>query len=167
MMNESEDTLDQIKGLAEAMVTLENQIEDKQGELDALQSRYKHITDQLLPDLFAMHDINNITTRSGKNIELMEFYVGSAGSDEAVNWLVENDFDSIIKNTITVSFGKGEASHANELAEELRSKGMGFNQKEAIHHSTLKSFINEQCKENPDFPRDLFKVVQIRRVKTK
>lgn len=168
MMEQTEDTLDQIKALCGHLETLDDQIEEKTKELTELVAKRKDTAERILPELFESAGISELTTDSGTRIVLDEFYVGNMQNPEATAWLEENGFDSLIKNSFSINLKKGESDTANQIIRFLQELRVGFSNKEAVHHATLKSFINEQLEQdNNNFPRDLFNVQAIRRVKTK
>ena len=163
----TEDTLDQIKGLCNGLKTLNEEIKEAEQHLDHLVNKRKHIEESLLPDLFSEAGISDITMDDGRKVVLKEFYVGSMKNPGTTEWLDRNGFGDLIKNTLTINFGRGENSLSKELKDYLIEKGLGYSDKEAVHHATLRSFINEQIEVNPDFPRELFNVTAIRKVETK
>jgi hypothetical protein len=77
----------------------------------------------------------------------------SAGAHE---WLRDNGFGDLIKNTVSVNFGKGEDDKAGELIKGLEDSGYNVDQKEAVHPSTLKAFCKEQIEKGSEIPTDLF-----------
>jgi hypothetical protein len=157
--------LEQINELVAKLVELEEQIEADEKSLQELKNAHKLISESHLPDLFDQAGLTEIKASNGKIIKLTEFYVGDTKNPEALRWLEENHLDTIIKNTFTINFGRGEESEARKLESELETLGLPFQRKEAIHPSTLKSFINEQVEQNPDFPQLIFNVQKISRVK--
>lgn len=173
IMNKTEDSLDQIKGLTKYLQTLDELIEKKKKELEELESKRKTISEETLPDLFDEAGITAVDTDEGKRMSLDEFFVGSipkeAGkSAETIRWLEENGFDSIIKNTVTVNLDRGEHEKVRRIVDALEGVGVNPSVKERIHHQTLRAFINERMGQNPDeFPRELFNVSKIRRIKVK
>jgi hypothetical protein len=52
--------------------------------------------------------------------------------------------DDIIKNDVTVSFGKGQDNIAGDLVGKLEQDGFNTSQKTYVHPSTLKAFVKER-----------------------
>ena len=142
-------------------------IQDREAILDKLKAQHKLISEDNLPTLFDDAGITEITAANGVKIKLSKFYVGNVKNPDAMKWLEDNGFDTIIDNTFTVKFQRGEETDAKQLETDLDDLGVPYTRKEAIHHARLKSFINEQIEQNPDFPQDVFNVVAISRVKSK
>ena len=167
MTDETTDRLGQIRHLIKVAKDRQDEIAAIEKDLAERKKALQDITDRLLPELFSDAGIESIEM-DGQKIEVKEFYVGSSKDPRAVQWLIDNGFEDIIKNTVTAEFKKGEGELAKEVAQYLEQRGYTFRQKEDIHHATLRSFINERMEEDPDhFPRDLFNVQQIRQVKPK
>lgn len=162
------DTLGTIRELVASLEALAQEIESDEERLMDKKKRFNLIKNETLPELFLEADITELTSSSGKKLTLRTFFVGNAKSDKALTWLEENGFGSLINNTVTAKFKKGENEEAQELEEWLKTRGFGFTAKEAIHHATLNSFINEQITADPDnFPRELFNAHEVKEIKIK
>jgi len=63
-------------------------------------------------------------------------------------WVRGNGHGALIKNTITIEFGKGQEGQARKFIETLqkRKNPVKFSQREAIHYQTYGAFIREQVK---------------------
>lgn len=97
----------------------------------------------------------------GSSVEVKPFYsarIPVSKSEEAFNWLRENDFADLIKNTVSVSFGRDEDDAAKDLLNELSSSGMNTAQKEWVEPMTLKAFVREQVEKGSDLPLETFNV---------
>lgn len=77
-------------------------------------------------------------------------------ANEAHDWLRANGHADLIKNTVSVAFGKGEDEKAAELISQLDASGFSADQKEAVHPSTLKAFCKEQIERGAAIPSELF-----------
>jgi hypothetical protein len=77
--------------------------------------------------------------------------------EEAFKWLRENGRGDVIKNDITVTFGRGEDNKA--MAYATLAKGQGFEpvQKVGVHPQTLKGVVRECVESGIDMPEDYFK----------
>ena len=64
--------------------------------------------------------------------------------------------DDIIKNDITVSFGKGEDNVAGDVVGLLQERGFDPKTKTHVHPSTLKAFVKERVIEGKPIDLDLF-----------
>lgn len=76
--------------------------------------------------------------------------------DEAFSWLRENALDDIIKNDVTVAFGKGQDNYAGDLLGQLQDQGYDVNQKTYVHPMTLKAFVKERFENGKPIDLDMF-----------
>lgn len=169
-LNNMEPTqLDEALALGQRLTELQQQKEEKQAELEELERKYIQIEQELLPDLLDGLGVRDITLQSGVRILLEEFPTGrltAAKRPAALEWLRENNFEGIIKNTVNVRIDRGDDTKAQNLVDWLREKQLNYDQKEDVHASTLKAFIKEQA-DKEGFPEDLFSVYKVKRVKFK
>ena len=135
----------------------------------------KEISDKKLPQALTDLKLKTFMLSSGEEFELLEV-INASITDErrsaAHKWLRDNELGEIIKNNVTFSFGKGEDDDAKkimDIARELnQNHELSFGeveQKESVHASTLKSFVNQRIKENQPLPHDLFGVYIYQTVK--
>jgi len=97
----------------------------------------------------------------GSSIDVKPFYSASipeARRAEAYQWLREHGFDDIIKNTVSVRFGRGEDELCVRLLDLLRAQGYPSEQAEKIEPMTLKAWVKEQVERGNEFDSELFGV---------
>jgi hypothetical protein len=82
--------------------------------------------------------------------------IPAANKEAAFDWLRSNGLDDIIKNDITVSFGKGEDNVAGDVVGLLQERGFDPKTKTHVHPSTLKAFVKERVIEGKPIDLDLF-----------
>ena len=75
--------------------------------------------------------------------------------------------EDLIKNNLSISFGKGEDSSAVKLKTELESKGLVVDQKQDVHWQTLRGFVKEQIEKNKTIPSETFGLYIANRTKIK
>lgn len=78
-----------------------------------------------------------LTLEDGSKVTLKPTYGGHIAEDnrnEAHQWLRDNAYDDIIKNTVSCQFGRGEDQEAATFYEELNRKGMVASQKPKFMH---------------------------------
>jgi hypothetical protein len=95
----------------------------------------------------------------GSSIEVKAFYSASiteARRAEAFQWLRENGYDDIIKNTVSVRFGRNESGLADKAIDMLRNAGFPVEQAEKVEPMTLKAWVKEQVEKGREFPSELF-----------
>ena len=98
-------------------------------------------------------------TDKSNELEEVLFKVGEIEQQlGAFAWLDENGFSDIIKNTVSVSFGREEDDSAKKLLETLDTDGYKTAQKKHVEPMTLKAFVREQVEKGSDLPLETFNV---------
>jgi hypothetical protein len=77
---------------------------------------------------------------------------------EAFNWLRNHEFDDLIKNTVSVNFGRNEDENARTFLNLVEKQGYSAAQKTDVHPSTLKAFVKERIEQGDEIPMELFGV---------
>jgi len=81
-----------------------------------------------------------------------------ANREAAFNWLRQNGLGDIIKNEISVSFGRNEDNKAAGYADFARGQGFQPTQKLKVEPMTLKALVRERIEKGKDMPMDIFNV---------
>jgi hypothetical protein len=106
-----------------------------------------------------MH-ITKLKLKDGESVEIKKIYGASIPQEHqeaAFTWLRNNDLGDIIKNDITVTFGRGEDNKAAEYASLAQGQGYEPVQKIGVHPQTLKAVVRERLESGREMPSDLFK----------
>ena len=148
------------------VASLARQIRDQEKSIAELDIQLKEkkksllkLTDEDLPSVLAEMGISSFSLDDGSTVDVKNTYGASILVDnrpKAYDWLRENGYDDIIKNTVSSSFGRGEDDRANAFTAFAKKEGYFVNQKTEIHPQTLRAFIKERCEAGDDFPMDLF-----------
>ena len=134
------------------IANLENLLKDKKRELLKL-------TDEDLPSMLQEIGLSEFKLEDGSQVTIKPTYGASIKVEDrpqAYEWLRENGYDDIIKNTVTCAFGRGEDDNASAFAALAEKEGFIPSQKEEIHTSTLRAFIKERVENGDEFPSELF-----------
>jgi hypothetical protein len=121
--------------------------------------QYRKLTEQTIPEAMAETGMKKFVMEDGSSIDINPFYGASipkARQAEAYQWLRDNGFDDIIKNTVSVQFGRGEDDAAGDLISSIRKQGLLPEQAEKIESQTLKAWVREMVEKGTDFPTELF-----------
>lgn len=151
--------LKQVSGLVRQQLLLEQRVEDFAADLKKAQADLAHISGEALPAALAEHGLTELKMADGSKVTIATVINANISKDranEAHDWLRANGHDDLIKNTVSVVFGKGEAARAAALISQLDSNGWDPDQKEAVHPSTLKAFCKEQIERGAAIPSELF-----------
>lgn len=151
--------LKQVSGLVRQQLILEQRVEDLAADLKKAQADLAHISGEALPAALAEHGLTELKMADGSKVTIATVISANISKDranEAHDWLRANGHADLIKNTVSVVFGKGEDARAAALISQLDSNGWDPDQKEAVHPSTLKAFCKEQIERGSDIPSELF-----------
>ena len=148
-----------ISELAKAALLLEKDITDLEATLTEKKEQLRNLTDERLPDALKEIGMTKFQMTDGSVIEVKPFYSASIPVDrrgEAYEWLRAHGYDDIIKNTVSVQFGRGEDDAAGDLINSIRKQGLLPEQAEKIESQTLKAWVREMVEKGTEFPSELF-----------
>ena len=157
----SEISLKTLTDKANKMVELEQLVEEKQASLKSTQKELKTLSEEDIPALLSEVGLSEITLTNGKKISTSAYYYGRItehNQQEAFEWLQNNGHGDIIKNVVSVSFGRDEDVNAEKLLSNLQDNGYTTNGKKWVEPMTLKAFIREQVESGNDLPLETFNV---------
>ena len=155
----SEISLKTLTDKANKMVELEQLVEEKQASLKSTQKELKTLSEEDIPALLSEVGLSEITLTNGKKISTSAYYYGRItehNQQEAFEWLQDNGHGDIIKNVVSVSFGRDEDVNAEKLLSNLQDNGYTTNGKKWVEPMTLKAFIREQGESGNDLPLETF-----------
>ena len=104
-------------------------------------------------------NVSTLKLADGSAVEVKPVYGASipvAKKEEAFTWLRNNGLGDLIKNEVTVSFGRGEDNKAAEYADLARGQGLEPTQKLKVEPMTLKALFRERSENNEELPSEHF-----------
>jgi hypothetical protein len=152
----------ELRGVADLVrqqLVLEQRVEDLETELKRTQQDLAKVAGELLPEALAEHGLSELKMADGSKItvsQVVQAHISKDKQEPAFDWLRENDFDDLIKNVVSLEFGKGEDEQARDVMEALTNRGYWPQNKQSVHPSTLKAFVKEQLEKGSEIPSDLF-----------
>lgn len=155
------DGLQLISNLANKQMKLESKIKQLEDELKGIKDEHKQVSQVDIPETLAELGLSEFKLKDGTKVTVQQFYSASIPKDrvdEAMTWLRDNNHGDLIKNTISVDFGKGEDEAAGQLKEHLISEGASYTDKTGVHPQTLRAFVREQTEQGKNLPLDLLGV---------
>jgi hypothetical protein len=157
----SDENVTGIAGLARRAKLLEKELEDLEASLREKSEQYRNLTEVTLPEAMAEAGMRKFVMDDGSMVEIKPFYgasISKARQAEAFQWLRDNKLDDIIKSTVSVRFGRGEAELHTQLISLLASKGYSPEQAEKIESQTLKAWVKERVEKGLPIDSELFGV---------
>jgi len=150
--------LNQIANLANQQLKLEADIAAAEEALKLLKDQLKQISTTDIPEALAECGLLEFKTRDGYKVSVNPFYSASIPKDkqdEAFKWLRDNGHGDLIKNTISVNFGRKEDAAAASFKARLTKEGTSYTDKVGVHPQTLRAFVREQVESGHNLPMDL------------
>ena len=154
---------DDAKTLSDKVIelrNLEDQIKNAEDSVSKLKEKQKTLSQFEIPTMMEEMHITKLKLKDGESVEIKKIYGASIPVDrqqEAFTWLRDHDLGDIIKNDITVTFGRGEDNKASEYATLAQGQGFEPVQKIGVHPQTLKAVVRERLESGQEMPSDLFK----------
>jgi len=162
--NDANELSDQVVKLR----NLEDQIKSTEDSLKKLKAKADSLSGEVIPTMMTEMNISTMKLADGSAIEVKPVYGASIPvekKEEAFNWLRENGLGDLIKNEVTVSFGRNEDNKAAEYAVLAQGQGYQPAQKLKVEPMTLKALVRERIESGKDMPSDLFNVFAGNRTK--
>ena len=148
----------QLSQLVRDLRSIESSIEDAETRLKTLKQAKHKLSVENIPALMDEMGVERLDV-DGMTVErrmIVAASIPAANKDRAFDWLRDNGLDDIIKNDITVSFGKGEDNVAGDVVGLLQERGFDPTTKTHVHPSTLKAFVKERITDGKPIDLDLF-----------
>ena len=138
---------------------LEDEIENDEERLKLKKEKADKISNIAIPEIMRALKLKTMKLADGSAIEVKEVYSATIPLDKkegAFNWLREHGLGDLIKNEVTVSFGRGEDNKAAEYADLARGRGLEPTQKLKVEPMTLKALFRERSEKNEELPSEHF-----------
>tara|TARA_A100000171_G_scaffold51767_1_gene67196 strand:- start:1004 stop:1549 length:546 start_codon:yes stop_codon:yes gene_type:complete len=151
----------ELSELCTRLLELQKQITKCEDNIKNLRNEERLLSENEIPNLMQQSGISSLKLTDGSSVEVKPFYaakIPTSKTDEAFDWLSSNGYGDLIKNQVSLTFGKSEDNAANSLVEDLKSKGHNVSQKKKVEPMTLKAFVREQIQSGQKLPMDLFGV---------
>ena len=148
------DQIQMLEGLNKRIETSEKNIKDLKKEHDRLSG-------EVIPTMMAEMGLSHLKLIDGSTVDVKPNYSASitlANREAAFNWLRENGLGDIIKNEISVSFGRNEDNKAADYAALASERGFQPTQKLKVEPMTLKALVRERLEAGKAMPTELFNV---------
>ena len=153
-----------IQSLADQVEALEyviRNIEGAEENIKDLKKKRDHISGEVIPTMMSEMGLSELKLQDGSHLKVATSYratITEANKEMAFNWLRDNGLGDIIKNEISVSFGKSEDNKAADYAELAKSQGFLPTQKMKVEPMTLKALVRERIEAGKDMPTEIFGV---------
>ena len=166
MLKDSDDLLDSVEvtNLADECQKLkdtEDMIKSAEKHLQDLKAKADDIGSRVIPELLAEQGLTSLKLADGSSVSVKKEYRCTLPKDESrreqcYNWLRDNQLGDIIKNNVSVTFGRGEDDKAKQLLDLAAENGFEPQQKSDVAWNTLTALYQERIQAGLDMPSDCF-----------
>ena len=153
-----------IQSLADQVQRLEgllHRIEISENNLKDLKKAYQHISGEVIPTMMSEMGLAELKLQDGSHLKVSTSYratITEANKEAALTWLRNNGLGDIIKNEISVSFGRNEDNKAADYAALAQERGYQPTQKLKVEPMTLKALVRERIEAGKEMPTEIFGV---------
>jgi hypothetical protein len=155
------DDIDKLANKIKEMQMIQKDIEQNEEYLKQRKKDLEHISGEAIPTMLSEMGLSFLKLADGSSVEVKTNYSATitlANKEKAFNWLRENGLGDIIKNELTVSFGRNEDNKAADYAELAKGQGYQPTQKLKVEPMTLKALVRERIEAGKPLPTELFNV---------
>ena len=158
------DRTENIKSLADQVKRLRDLEDEFKNEEESLKNKKREIekiSGEIIPTLLSEMGLSSLKLADGSAVEVKPYYAANISvnnREAAYNWLRSNGLGDIIKNEITVSFGRNEDNKAADYANLAKGQGYQPTQKLKVEPMTLKALVRERIEAGKEMPTDIFNV---------
>ena len=153
-----------IQSLADQVEKLESltkRLDLQEDNIKSTKKELEHLSGEVIPTMMSEMGLSHLKLVDGSSVDVKPHYSANitiANKEAAFNWLRNNGLGDIIKNEISVSFGRNEDNKAADYAELARGQGLEPTQKLKVEPMTLKALVRERIEAGKDMPTELFNV---------
>ena len=145
----------------EKLNILDQQVQLLEKDLKQKKKNFEHLSGEVIPTMMAEMGLSQLKLMDGSSVDVKPNYSANitiANRDAAFNWLRNNGLGDIIKNEISVSFGRNEDNKAADYAALASERGYQPTQKLKVEPMTLKALVRERIEAGKELPTELFNV---------
>jgi len=138
---------------------IQQEIQNFKDRIKDLEDSEKYYSQVIIPDIMNAMNLKTMKLKDGSEIEIdNKFYATALAPKraEAYQWLRENGLGNIVKNEITVRFGKDEDNKATQYATLARGQGYEPEQKVSVNAGTLRVALRDLHERGGQIPSEYF-----------
>ena len=145
----------------EKLESLQKRLELQEDNLKNTKKQIDHLSGEVIPTMMSEMGLSHLKLMDGSSVDVKPNYSASisiANREAAFGWLRNNGLGDIIKNEISVSFGRNEDNKAADYATLAESQGFQPQQKLKVEPMTLKALVRERIEAGKEMPTEIFNV---------
>ena len=155
------DNIQTLADQVEKLNSLQQRIELQESDLKNTKKEFDHLSGEVIPTMMAEMGLSHLKLMDGSSVDVKPNYSASisiANREAAFGWLRNNGLGDIIKNEISVSFGRNEDNKAADYAALAEERGFQPTQKLKVEPMTLKALVRERLEAGKTMPTEIFNV---------
>ena len=155
------ENIDKLANKIKQMQIIQKDIAQNEEYLKQRKQELEQISGEAIPTMLSEMGLSYLKLADGSSVEVKTNYSATitlANKEKAFNWLRENGLGDIIKNELTVSFGRNEDNKAAAYAELAKGQGYQPTQKLKVEPMTLKALVRERIEGGKSLPTEIFSV---------
>ncbi len=154
-------SLQSLADQVERLETMQQQLEIQEDAVKEKKKQIDHISGEVIPTMMSEMGLSHLKLIDGSTVDVKPNYsanISVANREKAFQWLRENGLGDIIKNEISVSFGRNEDNKAADYAALAEERGFQPTQKLKVEPMTLKALVRERLEAGKSMPTEIFNV---------
>ena len=155
---------DNIQSLAdqvEKLESLQTRLELQEENIKNTKKQLEHLSGEVIPTMMSEMGLSHLKLMDGSSVDVKPHYSATitvANKEAAFKWLRDNGLGDIIKNEISVSFGRNEENKAADYASLAQERGFQPTQKLKVEPMTLKALVRERIEAGKEMPTEIFNI---------
>jgi len=145
----------------EKLESLQARLDLQEDNIKNTKKQLEYISGEVIPTMMSEMGLSHLKLVDGSTVDVKPNYsanISVANREKAFNWLRENGLGDIIKNEISVSFGRNEDNKAADYAALAEERGFQPTQKLKVEPMTLKALVRERLEAGKTMPTEIFNV---------
>ena len=155
------ENIDKLADKIKELQAHQQQLEIQENSIKKRKKDIEYLSGEVIPTMLSEMGLSFLKLQDGSSIEVKTNYsatITQANKEAAFNWLRQNGLGDIIKNEISVSFGRNEDNKAADYAELAKGQGFEPTQKLKVEPMTLKALVRERLEGGKEMPTELFNI---------
>ena len=145
----------------EKLESLQTRLQLQEDNMKNTKKEIERLSGDIIPTMMSEMGLAELKLQDGSHLKVSTSYratITEANKEAAFNWLRDNGLGDIIKNEISVSFGRNEDNKAANYAELAKGHGFQPTQKMKVEPMTLKALVRERIEAGKEMPTEIFGV---------
>ena len=160
--NIDQESLESVSSLLQQQLIMENEVEMAELELKNKKDKLRKLSEEIIPARMTELGMTSTEMSDGSKVEIVENTSARLPKTEGerragcFKWLNENGFADIIKNEVTMNFGRGEDQQAKLVEQTIKDMGYIPQVKVSVPWNTLEAALVKWHQDGNSVPDDLF-----------